>query len=256
VLKIAFCGKSPFYFLFSNQPMKKFLEAEWQNLAMANYEIDPKLLDGFIPPGTELDIWNGRCYVSLVAFMFANTKILGFSIPFHINFEEVNLRFYVRYKHENEWRRGVVFVKEIVPKPMISFVANTVYGEHYLTMPMKHSINSGLDKLQVEYYWKFKQEWNHFKVLANPEEKPILTGSEEEFITEHYWGYTKINDVKTSQYQVEHPRWNHYAVEDFDIKCNATQLYGEPFGECLSQKPLSVILAKGSEVIVRKAGKI
>jgi uncharacterized protein len=236
--------------------MKKFLEAEWQNLAMANYEIDPNLLSRHIPRGTELDIWNGCCYVSLVAFMFVNTKVLGFSIPFHINFEEVNLRFYVRYKHENEWRRGVVFVKEIVPKPMISFVANTVYGEHYHTLPMKHNISSGLDKLEVEYFWKFKHEWNHFKVIANPEEKPILHGSEAEFNTEHYWGYTRINDSKTSQYEVEHPRWNQYKLESYDIQCNAVQLYGEPFGECLSQKPVSVMLAKGSEVSVCRAGKI
>jgi hypothetical protein len=236
--------------------MKKFLEAEWQNLAMANYEIDPKLLNKYVPRGTEIDIWNNTCYVSLVAFMFVNTKVLGFSIPFHINFEEVNLRFYVRYKHENEWRRGVVFVKEIVPKPMISFVANTIYGEHYNTLPMKHNISSGLDKLEVEYFWKFRNEWNHFKVIANPEEKPILHGSEAAFITEHYWGYTRINDSKTSQYEVEHPSWNQYNVEGYDILCNAAQLYGEAFGECLSQKPLSVILAKGSEVSVRRAGKI
>ena len=236
--------------------MKKFLDAEWQNLVMANYEIDPILLINHIPAGTELDIWNGICYVSLVAFMFVNTRIMGFKIPFHINFEEVNLRFYVRYKHENEWRRGVVFVKEIVPKPMISFVANTLYGEHYYTMPMKHKISSSLDQLQVEYFWKFRNEWNHLKVWANPEEKPILPDSEEEFISEHYWGYTKLSEAKTSQYQVEHPRWNYYQVENYDIKCNASQLYGPPFGECLSQKPLSVFLAKGSEVSVRKAGKI
>jgi len=236
--------------------MKKFLEAEWQNLAMANYEIDPNLLNKLIPRGTELDFWNGRCYVSLVAFMFVNTRVMGFKIPFHINFEEVNLRFYVRYKHEKEWRRGVVFVKEIVPKPMISFVANTLYGEHYYTLPMSHNISSGLDKLSVEYFWKFRGAWNHFKVLANPEEKPILAGTEEEFITEHYWGYTKLSDNKTSQYEVEHPRWNHYTVENYDIKCNAAALYGETFSECLNQKPLSVILAKGSEVSVRKAGKI
>jgi len=236
--------------------MKKFLEGEWQYLAMANYEIDPKLLANHIPRGTELDSWNNTNYVSLVAFMFVNTKVLGFSIPFHINFEEVNLRFYVRYKHENEWRRGVVFVKEIVPKPMISFVANNIYGEHYYTMPMKHEINNDLDKLQVEYFWKFKKNWNHFKLLADPEEKPIHSGSEEEFITEHYWGYTKIDDAKTSQYQVEHPRWNQYAVKNYDIKCNANELYGAPFGECLSQKPLSVIMAKGSDIIVRKAGLI
>lgn len=235
---------------------RKFLTAEWRNLIMANYEIAPEMLKDYLPKGTELDLWNNTCYVSLVGFMFKNTKVLGMSIPFHRNFEEVNLRFYVRYKAENEWRRGVVFVKEIVPKPMITFVANTVYGEHYQTLAMKHETLSNLDTLEVSYYWKFQQEWNFIKATACPEEKPIPEGSEAEFITEHYWGYTKVSDSVTSQYQVEHPRWNFYQVEEHEIFCNAKALYGEVFGECMSHSPLSVFMAKGSEIVVRKAGKI
>ena len=235
---------------------RKFLTAEWQNLIMANYLIEPNMLKDYLPTGTELDLWNNRCYVSLVGFMFKKTKVLGMPIPFHRNFEEVNLRFYVRYKAADEWRRCVVFVKEILPKAMITFVANTVYGEHYMTLPMKHDTISNLDKLEVAYYWKFQKEWNFIKASANPEELPIPEGSEAEFITEHYWGYTRIKEGLTSQYQVEHPRWNFYEVESHEIYCNAKPLYGDVFGECLSQEPVSVFMAKGSEIIVRKAGKI
>lgn len=235
---------------------QKFLTAAWQNLVMVNYEIDPKMLKPFIPKGTELDLWNNTCYVSLVGFMFVNTKVLGIPVPFHRNFEEVNLRFYVRYKADGEWRRGVVFVKEIVPKPMITFVANNIYGEHYYTLPMKHEIKNDLNRLEVAYYWKFKNDWNFIEVVANPEEKPILVGSEEEFITEHYWGYTQINKNTTTQYQVEHPRWNYYELESCKVHCNAHEIYGEVFGECMSQAPISAFLAKGSDIIVRKAGKI
>ena len=91
-----------------------FLNAEWRKLILANYEIDPNILKKYIPAHTELDIWNGRCYVSLVGFMFVNTKMLGMKIPFHINFEEVNLRFYVKHKSKGEYKRGVVFIKEII----------------------------------------------------------------------------------------------------------------------------------------------
>ena len=116
-----------------------FLKAEWRKLAIANYEIDQSLLSEFLPFGTELDLWNDRCYVSLVGFMFKNTRLLGFKIPYHINFEEVNLRFYVKRFENNEWRRGVVFIKEIVPKRALTLVANTIYYENYETMPMTHS---------------------------------------------------------------------------------------------------------------------
>src|SRR4051812_37339218 len=115
-----------------------FLKAEWRKLAMINYAVDKKLLEPYLPRHTELDYWNNTCYVSLVGFMFLNTRIKGVKVPFHINFEEVNLRFYVRYKEAEIWKRGVVFIQEIVPLPALTFVANTIYQEHYQTRPMKH----------------------------------------------------------------------------------------------------------------------
>ncbi len=116
-----------------------FLTAEWRKLAFANYEVSPDMLLPYLPYGTELDLWKDRCYVSLIGFMFQETRLKGIKIPFHVNFEEVNLRFYVKRWSGKEWRRGVVFIKEIVPKPAIAFVANTLYNENYQSLPMKHS---------------------------------------------------------------------------------------------------------------------
>jgi hypothetical protein len=226
-----------------------FLTAEWRKLAMANYAVDPELLQKFLPAKTELDLWNNTCYVSLVGFMFLNTRLKGIKIPFHVNFEEVNLRFYVRYKHEQEWRRGVVFIKEIVPKPALTFVANTVYKEKYETMPMNHVWINTADTWQVEYAWK-KGSWNSFNVIANNLAVAIDAGSEEEFITEHYWGYTKITNQKTSEYQVEHPRWLVYPTKDYRIEVDFENVYGHEFGFLRKEIPQSVFLAEGSEVKV------
>lgn len=131
-----------------------FLTAGWRKLAIANYEIDPTVLAPYIPYGTELDLWQGKCYASLIGFMFVDTRLLGIKIPFHVNFEEVNLRFYVRRQEEDEWRRGVVFIKEIVPRAALSFVANTLYNEHYETLPMRHSWATDDQFLTVAYGWK------------------------------------------------------------------------------------------------------
>ncbi len=234
---------------------KTFLKAEWRKLVMANYGIDPKILAPYLPPKTELDLWKGTCYVSLVGFMFLNTKVKGFSIPFHINFEEVNLRFYVRFHHENEWRRGVVFIKEIVPKPALTFVANTLYNEHYETLPMNHSWKQDNDTLQVEYCWKMKT-WNSISVTTSTEIVPITSGSEEEFITEHYWGYTRINKFKTAEYGVEHPRWGIYKTLSFKIDVDFADVYGNEFGELRSTQPVSVFLAEGSDIFVKEGRTI
>ena len=227
-----------------------FLTAEWRNLAMANYAIEPHLLSPYLPYKTELDFFNSRCYVSLVGFLFQNTKVRGLSIPFHKTFEEVNLRFYVRFKAGNEWKRGVVFIKEIVPKAAITFVANTIYKENYQTLPMKHSWVSSADELSVEYSWKLKN-WHNFRVIAKNEAKIIEEGSEEEFITEHYWGYTKTGKEKSSEYEVVHPRWLVYDVKNYKVEADLGLLYGNAFSFLNQQKPDSVLLAEGSEVKVQ-----
>ncbi len=233
---------------------KTFLQAEWRKLAMVNYAVDPKVLMPYLPSKTELDLFNGKCYVSLVGFMFLNTKLMGFRIPFHTDFEEVNLRFYVRYHDGTEWKRGTVFIKEIVPKFALTFVANTVYKEHYETMPMQHYWEVGSDQLVVEYRWKKQRAWNAIKLRTTLELMDIAAGSEEEFITEHYWGYTKVTDHRTSEYGVEHPRWQVYRTLDATIEVDFGATYGPAWQFLNKLMPASVLLAEGSEIVV-KGGK-
>ncbi len=233
-----------------------FLTAEWRHLLMANYSIDPAVLKTYVPCHTELDTFNGVHYVSLVGFLFTNTRVGGIAFPFHRTFEEVNLRFYVRYKEGNRWKRGVVFMKEIVPRRMITFVANTLYKEKYATHPMKHVWQREGDNLKVEYYWKVGTEWNYLKAVADQQAIPLQPCSEEEFITEHYWGYTLVSDRCTGVYQVDHPQWNIHNVQSFEVKCSTAQLYGQPFAEALSQSPRSIFLAEGSPIAVLKGSRI
>ncbi|CAH0995722.1 hypothetical protein EMA8858_01847 [Emticicia aquatica] len=235
---------------------KTFLKAQWSNLVMANYEISPEILKKYLPYKTELDTWNNRCYVSLVGFQFLETKVLGIKFPFHTNFDEVNLRFYVRYKDNGQWKRGVVFIKEIVPKFMITLVANTLYNEKYATHPCKHHIQKTDGELFVKYLWKSKSGWNHIQVSADSGILPIEKGSEEEFITEHYWGYAGFSAQKTNEYQVEHPRWNIHPVKNYHILCNFKELYGDDFAFLKGTQPTSVLLAEGSEVSVFKGQTI
>ncbi len=232
-----------------------FLQAEWRKLAMVNYQINPDLLAKYLPAKTEIDLWNNTCYVSLVGFMFINTKLKGFKIPFHVNFEEVNLRFYVRYNDNGEWKRGVVFIKEIVPKPALTFVANAVYKENYQTMPMAHSWVKTDNDLTVEYKWK-KKNWNSLSVTADTTPVPINKDSEEEFITEHYWGYAKISDNKTSEYQVQHPRWEVYPVKSYAVDVDFANIYGAEFDFLKNEKSVSVFLAEGSAISVMQGRKI
>jgi len=191
-----------------------------------------------------------------VGFMFLNTKLKGFKIPFHVNFEEVNLRFYAGKEVDGKWRRGVVFIKEIVPKPAITFVANTVYKENYATMPMKHQWLEENKQLLVKYEWKNKGVWQHFEVVTSPEAIEIEVDSEAEFITEHYWGYAHVNDKKTNEYQVTHPRWQQYEIQSYNIQVDFALNYGNGFAFLNELEPTSVMLAEGSEITVEPKQKM
>lgn len=233
-----------------------FLTAEWRKLAFANYIIDPDILRKYVPPHTELDFWEGNCYASLVGFMFMKTRLLGIPIPFHRNFEEVNLRFYVRFKDKGKWKRGVVFIKEIVPKPAITFVANTVYKEHYTTMKMSHDWQFTDEKMQLSYKWWNRKENFYFDLTTRAESFPIAPGSEEEFITEHYWGYTSADYKTTYEYEVTHPKWPCYEVLDYDIKADYGRLYGEEFALMNHIEPSSVFVAEGSPITIERKKQV
>ena len=234
-----------------------FLTAEWRKLAMAQYAVEPKVLAPYLPAGLELDLFEGLCYVSLVGFVFDKVKLKGIPVPFHTKFEEVNLRFYVRrIDPDGTVRRGVVFVSELVPKAAITFVAKTFYEEPYATLPMRHAIVHGADGLSVAYKWKLRETWYSLAMHAAMHPLAIEPGSVEEFITEHYWGFTKRSNGSTSQYEVKHPRWVVYPVRKTDIAVDFGALYGERFAGLNGRQPDNVLLAEGSAVSVDSGSRV
>ena len=238
--------------------MKKdvFLTAFWQNLIFANYEIDPQILQKYLPYKTELDLFEGKCFVSVVGFDFRETAVLGVKFPFHINFEEINLRFYVRFKDGNTWKRGAVFIKEIVPKFMITFIANTIYKENYATHATRKSLQSTDNQMVLRYEWLNKSRWNFLEVTAKNEKNTISPNTEAEFITEHYWGYAHSKENLTMEYEVVHPKWQIQEVIDYKIEADFVDLYGSEFSFLENAKPSSVFLADGSEVSILKGRRI
>ena len=238
----------------SKQPI--FLTTTWRHLAMLNYEIDPAILDPYLPAGTELDTYDGKYYISVVGLMFLNTRLYGVSVPFHRDFEELNLRFYVRREAVGEVRRGVVFVKEIVPKPALTLVARAFYNENYVTMPMRHTVSQSGEDLSVSYHWQQREIAHSLSVRAEGRPTRIQDDTEEEFIAEHYWGYVVQRDGGTLEYEVEHPRWRVWRIGDATLDCDVERLYGSEFAAHIKRHPASALLAEGSPVIVRKGVRI
>jgi uncharacterized protein YqjF (DUF2071 family) len=232
--------------------MQKFLTARWHDLIMANYEVDPSVLASRLPRGTEIDLNDGRCFVSLVGFMFLDTRVLGIPVPFHVNFEEVNLRYYVKRELPGETRRAVCFVKEIVPRFAIATVARLMYDEPYETWSMSHTRT----ETAVGYTWQKGGCRNSLSVTIGESLGVPDEGSHGEFIIEHYWGYTQRSDKRVDEYKVEHPKWELFSVNDVKIDVDFGRTYGEEFAFLTELEPYSVLLAKGSDVSVYKGAPL
>lgn len=251
---------------------RPFLSAQWRHLAMLNFRVDPATVEPLAPAGTEIDFHGGHTYASIVGFLFLETRVLGAAIPGHVNFEEVNLRFYVRRKSPEGWRRGVAFVRELVPRRAIAIVANTLFGEKYASVPMKHRLEFA-DGVQtrlgderrvgppdppqsLHYGWKFhgQEQWLQMQ-LAGPAAVPPQ-GSLDQFIAEHYWGYAARRNGSATEYQVAHPRWRVCPASSCRLRCDVERLYGKPFAEALSAEPESAFWAEGSAVRVYRGRRI
>jgi uncharacterized protein YqjF (DUF2071 family) len=236
--------------------LKPFLTADWRYLAMLNFVADPKLLQPLIPRGTELDFHEGKTFLSIVGFLFLDTRVLGFPIPLHRNFEEVNLRFYVRRKYGGEWRRGVAFIRELVSRHAIAAVARTFYGEPYSALPMRHRIEDKEGRVLAEYQWRRGKRWETLAMTAVGKPRDSAPASHEEFITEHYWGYTARRSG-LSEYGVHNPRWKLWRAESTSFEADIATLYGPQFVETLSAPPASAFIAEGSPVeVLRKTREL
>ena len=235
-------------------PGARFLTAEWLHLAILNFEIDPAVLRPFVPVGTELAAWQNTTYVSLVGFQFRKVRVLGLPIPFHRNFDEVNLRFYVRCKTDDVWRRGVVFIKEFAPRRAVAWTARMFFGENYATVPMGHHVDSPSGDpnatRRASYWWTASGREHRLDFSTDGPAALPSAGTTEEFITEHYWGYSDGIGRATTEYRVDHARWNVWTAREAHFDGDAASLYGQSFVESLTARPASAFMADGSSVAV------
>jgi uncharacterized protein len=229
-----------------------FLTAEWRHIALINYEVPTALLQPYVPRGTELDRQDGRAFLSLVGFRFLHTRVLGCRVPFHQHFEEVNLRFYVRRTVQGEVRRGVTFIREIVPRRAIAVVARAVYNEPYLALPTRSEVvtGNGGEPERVRYAWQNAAGWHHLALTGSGVATVPAAESEAAWIAEHYWGYTRQRDGRTIEYRVAHVPWRVWHGAGAEISGSVGAFYGTPFGEVFAAPPTSCFLAEGSAVTV------
>ncbi|HUA97653.1 MAG TPA: DUF2071 domain-containing protein [Terracidiphilus sp.] len=236
----------------SMRQQARFLTAEWKNLVMFNYAVEPSLLEQYVPAGTEVDTFDGRTYISLVGFEFNQTRLSGIAVPFHRSFEEVNLRFYVRRAS----RRGVAFIREVVPKPAVAAVARFAFGENYCCAPMAHRVDLHPDGVEAEFSWGSGSDRCWMRIEAHNRSFLPPEGSLSQFITEHYWGYAAQSDGGCLEYEVQHPRWSVWKAKEAEFSGNAARFYGSELGRTLLRFPDSAFLAEGSPVTVFKGARI
>lgn len=225
-----------------------FLTAEWRDLIIASYAVDPGLLETRLPPGLELDLFQGRAVCSLVGFRFLNTRVLGVKWPGYVNFPEINLRFYVREKSGG--KRGVVFVRELVTSGFVAAVARGVYNEPYSKARISERVERAGDAVRVGYEFAIDAGVGRMSVEADASPVVPPEDSAEHWFKEHQWGYGVTRRGKALRYEVRHPVWACHRVRSAVIDVDWGRVYGAEWAGMRSAEPLSVVLAAGSEVAV------
>lgn len=232
-------------------PDRPFLTARWTNLCVITHALDPGVLAAHLPPGMvhdELPDMPGKALVSLVAFDFLETRVRGLRIPGHIDFPEVNLRIYVRDPETGD--RGVSFVRELVPRHAISWVARLVYNEPYAVARMRSSVTGLADRVRVEHRFRFRGTHARILVEASPRKHASAEGSPERLLTQRLWGYGVTRLGRRLRYRVDHPVWELHEQVAASVELDYRKVYGAEWGCLAESAPVSVILAAGSEVSV------
>jgi uncharacterized protein len=228
-----------------------FLKAAWRHLVMLHYKIDPGVLQGLVPAGTHLDLWNDHAFVSVVGFRFLHTRILSLPVPFHQDFDEINLRFYVKRQVHGETRHGVVFIREAVALPTIAFAAKATYNEPYVVLPTRHHVD--MDDAETgkagfaRYQWK-EDDWYTLEAETQGLPSTLEPGTLDEFLSQRHWGYTRQRDGGTIEYEVVHPRWRYWSPGIYRLECDIARMYGPQFVPALTGKPALATLVEGSAV--------
>ena len=225
-----------------------FLTAQWRNLLMLHWEVDPRWLIDRVPVGTTLDLWQGKAYVGLVGFQFLDTRVLGAPVPFHQDFEEVNLRFYVRRVVDDEVRSAVVFICECVPRQLVGGIARLLYREPYMVLPMKSVVRAD-PAPDVQYAWQAGNRWCSVSARAEGAGAPPKPHSLDAFVTIRNWGYNGQRGTDTLEYHVAHPPWNVWRAQDVRLDADLTSLCGAELAAYLKM-PASTLLADGSSVAI------
>jgi uncharacterized protein YqjF (DUF2071 family) len=236
--------------------MKNLLTCEWRKLAFANYIVSSEILEKYLPAHTKLDYFNGNCFVSLVGFQFKNISLAGIKVPFYSDFEEINLRFYVKRFDGAQWRKGTVFLSEIVNKKALGLLANTLVREHYQILPTSQEIRETEDRLDVNYSWKFREKEQFLRVIGSKLITPYDQHSETEFILDRLYGYGRINDEVSHEYSISHSAWQTYEVREYSINVDFALQFAPEFSILTDMIPHSVILAEGSKVQVKNIQKV
>ncbi|MFT3924132.1 MAG: DUF2071 domain-containing protein [Myxococcales bacterium] len=229
-----------------SQSRWSFLTAEWRHLCLVNYAVDPARLEPFLPPGLSLDVVDGEAFVSLVAFDFLHTRVLGVSWPGYRSFPEINLRFYVR---EGD-RRGVCFIREFVPKRLVAWLARSLYNEPYAAVPMRSSVRLSDDVWHVEHVLQARGRTQRLALSARNVETIPAESSQAHFFKEHSWGYGRSRSGELTRYEVRHEVWAVYQLQRWQLDWEFGAVYGPDWADLARTEPRSVLLAKGSPIRV------
>jgi uncharacterized protein YqjF (DUF2071 family) len=110
----------------------------WHDLLFAHWPVDADQLLGYIPPGLELDTFDGTAWLGVVPFRMSGVRPRNLpAVPWLSAFPELNLRTYVKRRPPAPPQPGVVFYSLDAANPLAVSIARRFYHLPYYRASMQ-----------------------------------------------------------------------------------------------------------------------
>ena len=205
---------------------------EWNNALFLHWEVELKELEKFVPKELEIDLFEGKPWISVVAFTMEKIRPKNLpSFPPVSYFDEINIRTYIKSNNKT----GVYFLSIEGGKKLACIVAKKMSQLPYRYSKIKRTKN----KFE-SYNSEFNDSLNiQFAIGKEIKEKTEL----DKWLTERY-ALFQDTEYSINEFEIHHSEW---PINEVDL--HKADLNYNRFDKLIKDKPNKIQYSKGVKVI-------
>ncbi|PNY82817.1 DUF2071 domain-containing protein [Deinococcus koreensis] len=181
----------------------------WRDLCFMHWPVDARHLAATLPPGLELDTFQGQAWLGVVPFRMSGVapRFLP-DVPGVSDFPELNLRTYVRPSRQQDGEGGVWFYSLDAAQPLAVRLARTLFHLPYFDARMWVSHAAGVTRyasLRTHRHAPGGRFAGAYRAVGAPLAAP--EGSLEHWLTHRLYLYSADASGRLYRGRIHHEAW-------------------------------------------------